>query len=92
MTALSQIWRMLAARLAAVAVSAAILWLTAHFGFEVTEDQRGQAVSFFTDALTGFGWLVGMVVYPIVHKVLDRKINPLDSAKPTAFAPVADKP
>jgi hypothetical protein len=80
MIALKQVWRMVAARLAAVLVSAAVLWLAAHAGLEVTEDQRGQAVSFFTDALTGLGWLIGMVIYPVVHKLLNRRINPTDAA------------
>lgn len=86
MNGLSQLWRMLAARLAAVVVSGAVLWLAAHLGVEVTEDQRGQAVSFFTDALTGLGWVVGMAVYPVAHKLINRKINPADTAKPTGLA------
>lgn len=78
---IGQLWRALAARLAAVIVSAAVLWLAAHAGLEVSEDQRGQAVSFFTDALTGLGWVIGMSVYPIAHRLINRKIDPLDAAK-----------
>lgn len=84
MNALSQFWRMVSARLAAVAVSAAVLWLAAHLGLEVSEDQRGQAVSFFTDALTGLGWVIGMAVYPVAHKLLNRRIDPADAARPAA--------
>jgi hypothetical protein len=80
MNLVTQIWRMVAARLAAVVVSMAVLWLAAHLGLEVTEEQRGQAVHFFTDALTGLGWVIGMAVYPVAHKLLNHKIDPADAA------------
>lgn len=85
MTVIMQIVRAVAARMAAIAVATAVLWIAARFGVEVTEDQQTRAVGVLTDALTGLGWVVAMVVYGIAHKAFNRKIDPADAAKvPTA--------
>jgi hypothetical protein len=70
--------RALISRIAAVAVGAVAMWLAAALGVQVTPD----AVAVLTEGVTLLGMGLWLTVYAVAHKLIDRRVNPLDAAAP----------
>lgn len=69
--------RAIFARFAAAIVAVAVTFLAGTLGIEVTEDTRAT----LTEAVTLLGLGLWGVVYAVVHRLISRKVNPMDAAK-----------
>lgn len=72
--------RAIVGRAAAAIVAAIVTWIASVFGIEVT----AETAATWTDALTVLGIGFWGVAYAVIHKLLDRHINPADAAAPEA--------
>ncbi len=55
------------------------VFLSTKYGIQLTQESQAQIVS--------VAFTIGTIVYAVVHKSVDSKINPLDAARPaTAIA------
>lgn len=64
------------ARIIAGLIASGCAWLAAKYGLSITPDIQSHAV----EALVGFMLAVFSLLYSFLHKLLDKKINPADSA------------
>jgi len=71
--------RVMLARLVASGVGAFCAWLTAKYGFNIDAETQGH----ITSAAVGLLLAAAMIPYGVVHKLLDRWLNPGDAASAT---------
>lgn len=69
-------------RIAAAIASAVITWVIALLGLPVTEAQQVGAIEWLTEGLTGLGVFLGLLLYGVIHKMINAKLNPVDAARP----------
>lgn len=69
--------RAIISRLLAGPIAAFVAWLIG-LGIEVTSDEQ----TALTEAATLLVFAIITSLYGVVHKLLDKKINPADTAKP----------
>lgn len=69
--------RTIIGRIAAVVAATITTWLISFLGVGISE----QGTAELTEALTLIGVLVWGLIYAVVHKLIDRKVNPMDVAK-----------
>lgn len=70
------------ARVLAAPIAALCAWLLMHWQVNITTDTQAQLVT----ALVAFILPFFGIVYAIVHKILDKWINPADAATTTLAA------
>lgn len=63
-------------------VASIAAWLTVHYGIIVTQSQQDDAISY----VVGIMMLVFSILYPILHKWMNMKLNPGDTASSTLAA------
>lgn len=75
--------RVLIARVAAAIVAVLVTFLAGKFGVEVSEDARAT----LTEGVTLIGLGVWGISYGVLHKLMNRKLNPADTAKSNPAPP-----
>lgn len=70
--------RAIIGRVAAVLAGGILTALAGWLGVEVTDDARVA----LTEAITGVGMVVWLLGYAVVHRLINRRLNPTDAAKP----------
>lgn len=75
--------RAIIGRVVAVLAGAIITFLTGTLGLPVSDAAAG----YLTEALTALGMGVWLIAYAVVHKLINRKINPGDTAAPATVSP-----
>ena len=69
-------------RVAASVAAVIVAYLLDLLGLPVSEDQKAGIVSWLTEGLTALGGFVILLVYGLVHKTVNKKLNPADTAVP----------
>lgn len=69
-------------RVLAIWIAALAAWLLVHFGIAIPVEARTKLV----EALVGVVIPILISLYAIVHKLIDRKLNPGDAAAPQLVA------
>jgi hypothetical protein len=77
--------RTIASRLAAVFGAMLITFAIGTLGIPVSDAHAATLIAWLTTGLTGLGWVVVMVTYAPLHKLLSRWWNPADAAAPEAL-------
>ena len=80
--------RAIIGRIAAAIVAFLVIWIAGTLGVEVTE----QTAATFTEAVTLLGMGLFTLVYAMVHKIINARINPTDAASPAAVKEAALTP
>lgn len=70
-------------RLIGMAVGSLAVWLSSKLGIVLSSDDQAK----ITEAGVIFSMALFTTIYALVHKAVDHKINPLDSASPGLASP-----
>ena len=69
--------RVVFGRLMGALAAGLVGWFCAKVGIDIPDEDRHKVVEF----VVGFGMTIVLGVYSLVHKLVDRWVNPLDTAR-----------
>jgi hypothetical protein len=68
-------------RMIAALLSGALIALLSELGVPLTDTDVSSLTQWVEQGVTLLGWGVGLAAYGVLHKLLDRRINPSDAAR-----------